>query len=117
MNATDQQVLLDLLSATSLRARVLAGNVANQNVPGYQRRDVEFEDMLSREAHRQGADLSRVEPKIVVDTHTPAGADGNNVVMEQEMGAMRENRLRFELFASILAGRVGLMQSAIHGDR
>ena len=32
---SNQSLLLDLMSAAMLRARVLAGNIANQNTTGY----------------------------------------------------------------------------------
>ena len=35
-------LLLRLMSASTLRARVLSDNIANQNVPGYKRRIVRF---------------------------------------------------------------------------
>ena len=48
---------------------------------------------------------------------TPSGADGNNVFMEDEISAQRENRLLFELYASMLSGQMNMVNSAIHGDR
>lgn len=116
VQATDVSTLLRLMSASALRAKVLAGNVANQNVPGFQRRDVEFESLLRDELDRSG-DVSRVTPQIQVDTESASRPDGNNVVLENEVSAMEENRLLFELYASILGGRMNMLRSAIHGDR
>ena len=101
--ATDVSTILRLMSASALRAKVLAGNVANQNVPGFKRRDVAFESLLERELSRSG-DISRVEPQVTVDVESVARPDGNNVVLENEVSAMEENRLLFELYAVILGG-------------
>jgi len=110
-------LLMRLMSATSLRAKVLAGNVANQNVPGYKRQVVEFENLISQELQRGRPNLDKIEPQIITDTQSPARADGNNVFMEDEVSAMKENRMLYELYASILTNRLSLMRRAIEGDR
>src|SRR4029077_1496996 len=43
---TTQTALERALSGASLRQETLAGNLANVNTPGYQRRDVDFHDAL-----------------------------------------------------------------------
>ncbi len=109
--------LLRLLSAVQLRARVIGNNVSNQNTPRYKRQVVEFEDLLLQELGRPQPDLRRVEPRIVVDETAAPGADGNTVSMEKELGSMRENRIVYELYTSILRGQMNLVRAAIHGDR
>lgn len=97
-------LLLKLLSATEMRARVLSANIANQNTPGYVRREVRFEDVL-RERLDSGSGSLDITPEIVVDTDTPGREDGNNVNLEYEMNALRENRLLYEIYTSILQGQ------------
>jgi flagellar basal-body rod protein FlgB len=117
VSATNSKLLLNLLSATSLRAKVLANNIANQNVPGYKRQDVKFEDLLTKELGRGGDKVQEILPEVVTDLESKARADGNNVDMEVEMTSLRENRLLYELYAGILSGQARLTQAAIHGDR
>jgi flagellar basal-body rod protein FlgB len=112
-------VLKRLMSATTLRRDVLANNIASQNLPGYRRREVNFEEKLAQ-AIEKGADnkdLERMSPEIVLDWDTPARADGNNVSAEEEASLMRENRIRFELYAMLLKGNGSLIAQAINGDR
>lgn len=110
------EILTRLLSASELRARVIAGNLANQNTPGYARRVVRFEDLLRREL--TGAPGVRgAEPVVEIDRATPAGADGNNVTLELELDALRENRLLYETYAAMLRGRMGLLEAAITEGR
>ena len=113
---TDISTILRLMSASTLRAKVLAGNIANQNVPGFKRRDVEFESLLTQELARSG-DIGRITAQVQEDTVSPARPDGNNVVLEKEVSAMQENRLLYELYAGILSSRMTMLQSAINGDR
>lgn len=112
-------VLKRLMSAATLRRDVLANNIASQNLPGYRRREVEFEELLA-DALTKGArteDLERISPEIEIDWDTPARADGNNVSAEEEASLMRENRIRFELYAMLLRGNGALVSQAINGDR
>jgi len=110
-------MLLRLIDATELRAKVLYANIANQNTPGYTRSDVKFEEHL-RDAVRKGPSaVQTVEPEIALDTVSPSRPDGNNVTLELELNAMRENRLLYESYASILEGHFNLMRAAITEGR
>lgn len=111
------QLLLRLLSSTEERARVVAGNIANQNTPGYKRREFAFEELLAQEMEKGKHDLGHVMPKTLIDRDSPSRGDGNNVVIEQEVGYLRESSLRYDMYAAILRSRVSMVQSAINGDR
>ena len=117
INSPNAKLLESLLDASALRARVIAGNVANQNTPGYRRQVVQFEDLL-RDAvarERSPSELSGIAPRVSDDVLTPARADGNNVNLELEMSAMRQNRLLYEMYSTIHASRTNLIQAAIEG--
>ncbi len=117
LDGPKNDLLMRLLSAVDFRARVLANNISNQNTPGYKRQELEFEDLLIAELRRPEPNLGRIEPKLVEDPDAVARADGNSVSMEEELGRMRENRIMYELYTSILRGQMNLIRSAIHGDR
>ena len=103
--------------------------LANENTPGYRRRLVRFEELLASElesmrSSRPGGPgpgdlerLLRIEPKVETDEASPASPDGNNVNLELEMNAMRENRLLYELYASILATRNRMIEDSIQSGR
>lgn len=110
------QILSRLLSAASLRSRVLADNVSNQNVPGYQRRTVSFEDAL-RARFTAGRGAEGLVPTVQVDTTSPASPDGNNVSLELETNGLRENWLAFQLYAEMAQSRHGLILAAITESR
>lgn len=115
MNLGDSQVdlLSRLLGASAERAKVLANNISNQNTPGYLRQEVRFEELLEAELQRGGDDVGAVVPEVVEDHDTPTGPDGNNVNLELELNAMRENRLLYETYTSILQGHFELIRSSI----
>lgn len=110
------RLLSRLMTAASVRERTLAENVANQNVPNYQRRVVSFEDAL-RQRILDGRPHESLQPVVSIDTTSPAGPDGNNVSLELETSAMRENRIAYELYATMLQSRLGIQQSAITESR
>ena len=109
-------LLLKLLSATTERAKVLANNVANQNTPGYVRKVLHFEKLL-KEVIDSGANIDSVQPLVEEDVLTPKRADGNNVNVELEMNALRQNRLLYEAYAAILGTRFELLRSSIESGR
>lgn len=110
------QILTRLMSAVSLRASVLSENVANQNVPGYQRRIVNFENEL-RERMASGRDTKDLSPKVEIDEKSPAGSDGNNVNLDLETSGLRENWIAYEIYAAMLQSHNNLMQVAITEGR
>jgi len=108
--------MVRLLGACEMRARVVSANIANSNTPGYVRHVVHFEDRLGEEL-RAGHDGADVRPELVPDLETPSRPDGNNVSLELELDAMRENRLLYEAYSSILRSHFSLLESAITGSR
>ena len=114
MNSND--LLVRLLRTADLRSKVIAGNLANQTTPAYIRREVSFEDAL-RETLERGGDTSKVKPEINLDYASPSRPDGNNVSLEIEMSAQRENRILYETFITMLRGHFSLLETAITGGR
>ena len=117
MDVSSHDTVLQLMSATALRAKVLAHNVANLNTPGYRRQDVQFEEQLLEQLRKGRGSAPSIEPQIVVDGEATIRPNGNSVSLEQELTLSRENRIMFEVWAAILQGNTALMSSAINGPR
>ena len=109
-------LLARLLGATSKRAEVIAGNLANANTPGFTPERVEFETRL-REALERGASLEEVQLEVFEDRSGAVNPDGNSVSLEDEMGAMLENRMRYETYASILEAQFEQIRTSIQEGR
>ncbi len=114
MEAAPTDLLVRMLGACELRARVVSANIANSNTPGYVRQKVRFEELLGTELAK-GADTAHVLPAIETDTEAPARPDGNNVSLELELNSMRENRLLYETYSAILRSHFTLLESAVTG--
>lgn len=117
ITGTNTDLLLRLLSAASLRNEVISNNIANQNTPNFTRRIVRFEDLLAKHLSRGTGDLTSVKPLVEKDSITPASPDGNNVTPELEMSALRENRLLYEMYSTILSGQMEMVRTSISGGR
>lgn len=117
IGGVENDLLVKLMSASSKRAEVIANNIANQNTPGFKRQTLEFEQLLSSAMRSDTQSLLRIDPKLSVDEATPGGADGNNVNIELEMNSMRQNRLLYETYASILSSRFEVLRASIENGR
>jgi flagellar basal-body rod protein FlgB len=94
---------MDLLS---LRQRVVAGNIANADTPGYQTRDIDFQ----REFRSQ---VGKISPAAVEVTGLATKNDGNNVSLDREARLLAENALRFNVASNLLRSQIRMVRSAI----
>ena len=103
----DVRMLTAALDGLVARHKAIAANLANQSTPGYKRFDVLFEEQL--DGVRRGRDLL---PRVVVD-RSAGDADGNNVVPEDELGALTRVEMTFETVARALAMKAAWMRAAV----
>jgi flagellar basal-body rod protein FlgB len=112
-NDPTQRALVSLLDATALRHRVLSGNLANVDTPGYIRKDVNFEDQLA-EAVKSGT-LSEFNPQVTTDLSAMARADGNNVAIDNELSEINKNALLHQMAIQLLQSKLAMQRAAILG--
>lgn len=104
---TDQ--LARLMGVAELRHRVISQNLANVNTPGYHRRDVSFSDRLTSTSVAGALG----EPAVIEEAGLRERADGNNVDVDREMGALQKNALQYQTFSQLLTSQMQLMRRAI----
>jgi flagellar basal-body rod protein FlgB len=131
MRPDDIPVLNTLRQALGLhnaRQRVIAENVANANTPGFTPSDIsrsQFERVLSgqagasaglrvTDARHYGAAPSgvaaQVDPERTPDSETTA--NGNSVVIEEQMVRANENRMRYESALSLYQKSLNMIRMA-----
>ena len=111
---TTQLGLERAISGAGLRQETLAGNIANANTPGYQRKDVDFHTEL-RAALDAGAPRQALG-SVAFAAKTEAGAmryDGNGVDIDTESAAMASNALEYETLLAVARGRNDVLRSAM----
>ena len=103
---------LDLMSrmmdAAEIQHRVISHNIANVNTPGYHRLEVSFEEVL-RNADR----VSRGQPVVREQSGLTERADGNNVDIDREVGALQKNAMAYQTYSQLMASQLQMMRRAI----
>jgi len=116
-NSVDVVKLLETgIKAEGLRQNTIASNIANIETPGYRRLDVNFEDLLDKAMHASdGMDSEEIEPEIYQPQTTPLKSNGNDVILEAEIGEMLKNSLRHTAYVRLLHKKFAQMETAIGG--
>ncbi|MBL8028497.1 MAG: flagellar basal body rod protein FlgB [Fibrobacteres bacterium] len=119
------------LDAGMLRSKAIANNIANVDVPGYQRAEVDFERQLSKaldksklrgdKTNKAHLDIGRrniekVKPEAYrpVDPSLPSGV--NNVDIDIENAKMAENQILFNFGVKFANARFTAVQQSIKGS-
>jgi flagellar basal-body rod protein FlgB len=99
------------------RTRILAANLANENTPGYQARDIDFaaslQQALDSDAGGLSLDTSRAEPLYRVPNHR--SQDGNTVELGVEQAAFSQNASDFQTSLTFINMKLRGLKQAIEG--
>lgn len=117
----------------SERQRILAGNIANADTPGYRAMDFDFKAAMQKATgNAAGADaMARTNPRHVsapeagvatassIQYRNPVqpSLDSNSVDMDLERMQFADNAIRFEATLRFLNGNIRTLQQAIRGDQ
>jgi flagellar basal-body rod protein FlgB len=104
------QLLTEMIHATDLRHRVLAGNLANVETPGYQAQEVRFDVAL--DAARAGGEAA-VATHVETEEGLPVRQDGNTVDLDRQMAKLVQNTGWHNAMLQILNSRLGIMRQAM----
>lgn len=106
--------LNQLMSAAQLRQGVISQNLANVNTPGYQRLDVQFEDLLAEHLKSEtSAGAAVPQPRVVAEQGLNNRSDGNNVDIDREIGQLNRNAMLFQTYSQVMSSQFDLMRRAI----
>jgi flagellar basal-body rod protein FlgB len=128
----------EALKLRAERGRVLAGNIANADTPGFKARDFDFGSALQAatgtDANGKPAPAA-ADSNIAKTTSTHRGLlgaegqlnlkyrlpqqvsiDGNSVEMDNERAQFAENAIKYESTLRFLNGQIKTMMSAIKGE-
>jgi len=118
------------LSLRSERQRLIAGNIANADTPGYVARDFDFAQALreasagpaasgalntTRAGHMAGSTGARSEPNLLFASPSQTNLDSNTVDMDRERANFVDNAVKYEATLRFINGNVRTMLDAIKG--
>ncbi|MBI4179677.1 flagellar basal body rod protein FlgB [bacterium] len=110
-------ILNSTLSALSLRHSAISQNIANVDTPYYKRKDVVFENYLSRALYSPpevrsdrpdsrhipfSTEILHIKPVVFAETDTRYRNDDNNVDMDREMSILAKNQMSYNGIVSIM---------------
>lgn len=107
------------------RQRVIAGNIANAETPGYQARDFDFASALRAASgeNRTGEGIARdvmnngapgsVQPTLRYAVPSQTNLDSNTVDMDRERAAFADNSVKYEATLRFINGSVRTMLDAM----
>jgi flagellar basal-body rod protein FlgB len=98
---------MDLLAA---RQKLVAGNIANADTPGYKAKDIDFQ--FEFQSLAQGG-----TPNVYDIGEMPVKNDGNNVSMDREARLLAENAIRFNVASNLMRAQLTLVRAAIQEDK
>lgn len=113
------------LSRASIRASMVASNLANLDTPGYKAMDVSFSDALQQ----AGAELVRTDSNHLAPPETRLGGtavpapssrmanDGNTVDVDKQMALLSKMQGKYAASAELVRKRFGLLSYAITNGR
>ena len=124
-------LLEQALDLRSERHRVITGNIANQDTPGYKAAEIRFHEALDASLGAGGLSLETTHPGHVssggpsspaAPPATPipgasARLDGNTVAGEREMAKLAENTLMYDATIQMITSKFKTLKSAIHEGR
>lgn len=108
------------MQATILRNEVINNNIANNDVPGYKKKTVEFESILDSALNSAGSindlDLDKVKPRIK-EIHSGFNyrLDENNVDVETEMVDLYQNSIRYDTMVTSTISNTSRINLVLNG--
>ena len=117
-------LLTKAADASWKRETVISNNIANVNTPGYKRKDLNFQGVLTEELGRckhesldskvSDVDLSRLDPQIYVDSANYSyRMDGNNVDIDTENVELASEQIRYEGLTDCINSEFESMKAVI----
>ncbi len=119
------------LTLRSERQRLIAGNIANADTPGYKARDFDFASAL-REAtggkalpttvqtthsgHIPISTAATVEARLLYARPSQSSVDNNTVDMDRERATFADNAVKYEATLRFINSQVRTLTDAIKGQ-
>ena len=112
-------LMQDRLNLNSLNQKVIAGNVANINTPGYVSKDLSFDETLREALEDQVLTLVRSNENHFDQTDPVAAMRSPEVVgtgpvdLDREMVKLARNNVEYQYMVTMLNKKFGLLKQAV----
>lgn len=123
-------IKMEALSQRATRHKVVTGNIANSETPGYRSIGYDFEEQLQAISNNDDSlPMKASNPKHFLNGHTEAdgtilpdvyvrptesvGQDGNTVDVDKEMGELAQNQILYRATVELINKKIGNLRYAI----
>ena len=128
---------LQALSAAAkfreMRQEIISSNIANQDVPGYKAKRLDFEEALGRALDVDGeltmkvndkkhfnvggGGFKNLRPEVRETSNGMVNESGNTVDVQDEMARQAENKVMYDALVQMMNKKLGLMKYVINSER
>lgn len=113
------------LEGVSKRNEIIANNIANIDTANYKAKDINFEQVLSRhliDSNNNQTDTQNIKQRfnqfsIYERSGLQENINGNNVDIDNEMIALSENKMKYDLIAEALKTQLKLLNIVINASK
>lgn len=116
---TNYAAMKKMMDATALQHQAIASNLANADIPGYKRMDVNpsfAAELKSAIGTQDSTQIANLQPSLSVDgTAVSNTRDGNTVQLEKEMMKLNQNTVAHALETQLVTGQLLRLRLAITG--
>ncbi|MGV8074030.1 MAG: flagellar basal body rod protein FlgB [Syntrophobacteraceae bacterium] len=113
------KLMQDRLSLNSLNQKIISGNMANINTPGFKAKETQFEDVLRQSLEEHSPQLVRCNAKHM-DPLEPAEAmrsaeliETGPVDLDNEMMKLSKNSIEYQFMVTMLNKKFNMLKVAI----
>ncbi|NLI81042.1 MAG: flagellar basal body rod protein FlgB [Deltaproteobacteria bacterium] len=112
-------LMKDRLSLNSLNQKVISGNLANLNTPGYAAKELSFDKALRESLEDQVLQMVRsngghlAPDDLTVAMRSPETVETGPVDLDQEMLKLSRNSIEYQLIVGLLNKKFAMMKQAI----
>ncbi len=117
-------VLGKAADASWTRESIITNNIANVDTPGYKRKDIDFQSVLSTELGKcsqesldskiNSVNLSDLNPSVYTDhSNYSYRLDGNNVDIDTEEVELASEQIRYEALTTSIDSEFSRMRTAL----
>ena len=116
------------LNAYKLRQQAISSNIANAEVQGYKKFEVNFEQNLKKAIKDKGMSLTISDPDHIQSASLNSNSNviqvrqipnnygaGNNVSIDEEMVNLANNQMNYQIGATTLNKMFNIIRTAIKG--
>ncbi len=103
------------------RTKVIQGNIANADTPGYRPKDLVFEEELQKSMELKKSDPKHIDPQSpgprlkMVQEEGIRGYDDNRVDLQKELAKLAESSLMYKTLAENLKKEFAKLKLVING--